>query len=227
MAPDDLPTRLHWPADPLNPAVARERADAPGQGEQPGAAGDTPRRVLGEGNDVTLLAREVAELRHAIEEVAERVELRQVRAAIDELRGEVLALRRVVIEWPELEQLATDIRAVRSLTVELYEKAAAGTAGLDPAAVERLAASLDSAGASGRPPLGSLGPVVQEIAAMREEVGTVQEGLDSLHEELVSIRRRIALRGQRSEGPDDDAQLTRVVEAVLARVQAREPGRRR
>jgi hypothetical protein len=204
MADDDLPTRLHWPADPLD--VAGDRADSGGAPGDPAAtrAGRTgePRWVLGEQNDVALLRQEVADLRHAVDDLADRVQLRQLRASLDELRGEVISLRRVVVEWPELDQLTTEVAALRSQLIDQQEE----TPTVSMADVLSEVRTALVAASSARTPVGALAPIVEELGALRGEVA--------------ALRRRISLRGE-GTGSVDDGQLERVVESVVERVTAR------
>jgi hypothetical protein len=221
MADDDLPTRLHWPADPLDGGLGG-RGDAPatppappGGPAAPAAPGaperatrDEPARS-GDRDDIAALRAEIAELRHAFDDLADRVQLRQVRAAIDELRTEVLALRRVVVEWPELDQLTTEVGSLRSHLLDLQQRPPAAPA--DPAVVEAIAelrATIDGLGPA-RTQVTALGPIVEELGELREE--------------FVALRRRISLRGQPTDATLDEAQLDRIVESVVERVLAGAP----
>ena len=204
MADDDLPTRLHWPADPLD--VAGDRADSGGAPGDPAATpagrAGAPRWVLGEQNDVALLRQEVADLRHAIDDLADRVQLRQLRASLDELRGEVISLRRVVVEWPELDQLTTEVAALRSQLIDQQEE----TPTVSMADVLSEVRTALAGASAARTPVGALAPIVEELGALRGEVA--------------ALRRRISLRGE-GAGSVDDGQLERVVESVVERVTAR------
>jgi hypothetical protein len=63
--------------------------------------------------DLTAVRSEVAGLRQAVDAIGDRVQVRQLRATIDELHADVIGLRRAVLEWPELDQLSQDVTAVR------------------------------------------------------------------------------------------------------------------
>ncbi|CAN5528783.1 hypothetical protein BH20ACT2_BH20ACT2_15410 [soil metagenome] len=114
-------------------------------------------RLAGMGEDLelalTAMRSEVAELRHAVDDVASRVEMRQMKAATEELRGDVNGLRRAVLEWPELEQVSSDVAGLRADVAVLLEHQ-------DDTAGDRTAAALE--------------PLVEELAAVRSEVATVR-----------------------------------------------------
>ena len=101
--------------------------------------------------DLTSVRSELATLRQAVDDVGDRVQLRQLRATIDELRGDVSGLRRAVIEWPELEQVSSDIAGLRSDMSAVLEAARSSAPG------ESLS-------------LAALAPLVEEIAELRGEV---------------------------------------------------------
>jgi DNA-binding FrmR family transcriptional regulator len=63
--------------------------------------------------DLTSVRSELASLRQAVDAVADRVQMRHLRTTLEEVHGDVVGLRRAVLEWPELEQVAEDIAAVR------------------------------------------------------------------------------------------------------------------
>lgn len=218
MADDDLPTRLHWPADPLDAALTERPA---GAGAAPSAPVDgaadvqgAPRWVLGERNDVTLLRQEVADLRHALDDLADRVQLRQLKASLEELRAEFISLRRVVVEWPELDQLTSEVAAIHSSVLDLQERKVPDDSAV-LAVLGEVQAGIEALG-SARTPVAALAPIVEELGAARDE-------LASLREEVVSLRRRITLRGQVAEPTLDEEQLERLVESVVARVVANMP----
>jgi hypothetical protein len=218
MADDDLPTRLQWPADPLDPSIDAPGASSAAAGAEPGAAGargNEPRWVLGERNDVALLGKEVSDLRHAVDDLADRVQLRQVKAALDELRGEVIALRRMVVEWPELDHLTSEVGALRSHLIDLQANPEPTTDPMVLGALLDVRASIDALGTV-RTPVAALGPIVEELGTVRQELG-------ALRDEVVSLRRRVALRGQSGDVSIDDDQLDRIVESVVARVNASAP----
>jgi hypothetical protein len=88
------------------------------------------------------LRAELVALREAVHALGEQLQLRQLRAAVDELRGDVTGLRRAVLEWPELEQVSSDIVGLRSDMSSLVE----------------------SSGAT------ALAPLVEEVALLRAEM---------------------------------------------------------
>jgi hypothetical protein len=157
--------------------------------------------------DLASVRSELQSLRQAVEDVGDRVQLRQLRATLDELRSDVVGLRRAVLEWPELEQVSADIAAVRGDLSFLFESTADGTA---PAAPSELLGELQHVVANlsdevtrlatDQPQMGALAPLMEEVAGLRGE--------------LTQIRRRMVLRAT----PIDDEQLERIVEAVAARV---------
>ena len=206
MADDDLPTRLHWPVDPLDKdGVARTSDASPARSAS--GADDAPQLVLGERNDVARLRQEVADLRHAIDQLADRVQLRQLRASLDELRSEMISLRRAVVESPELGQLSAEVTALRSHLIDVQQSPA--PAPTDPLLMDAIADVHATVTALGnvRTPVAALAPIVEELAALRDEVA--------------SLRRRISLRGgQGGEPALDDAQLERLVATVVERVLA-------
>lgn len=138
--------------------------------------------------DLADLRSEVTSLREAVEDVGNRVQLRQLRSAIDELRSDVAGLRRVVLEWPELERVSADITALRADMADI---------------IRRLADSAQLSGPAA--PLGSLAPLVEEIAALRGDLPSLEpvaDELAGLRGEVAALRRRIALRvGEGSDTP--------------------------
>jgi hypothetical protein len=117
--------------------------------------------------DLAEVRSELASLRRSVEDVGDRVQLRQLRTSLDELRSDVAGLRRAVLEW-------------------------------------------SGPGGAGEPP----------------EPGATAEQLTLLREEVIALRRRIALRG-RTEAPsalsDDDVE--RIAAALAERLAP--PSRRR
>src|SRR5690606_31238835 len=63
--------------------------------------------------DLASVRAEIQGLRQAVDEASDRAPLRQLKTGLDELRQDVLALRRAVLEWPALEQVANDVAAIR------------------------------------------------------------------------------------------------------------------
>ena len=187
--------------------------------------------------DLAAVRSELASLRTAVEDVADRVQLRQMRSSIDELRSDVAGLRRAVLEWPELERVSTDLSALRAATSELQEQVARLPVGLpaaDPAGVpEELAAqleALDRAVAAIPAP-----PAPTEIAAVvRAELearpapevprpdlaalAPLVEELGELRSEMEALRRRIALRASTEGSSLGSRDVEAIAQAVAARM---------
>jgi hypothetical protein len=199
MADDDLSLRLHWPTDPLEDRTDERAPEAaPRTGSAAGdAAREAPEAAADAGGELALVRQEMADLRHALDDLADRVQLRQVRASMEELRSEMVSLRRVVLEGPDLEQLTTEVGALRSQLVDL------------------VASSPSSPRAAGEVTADAVAPLAEELAALRAE--------------MVSLRRRIALRGQGGDAGTDDERLERIVGSVIRRLSedAATPARRR
>ncbi len=106
--------------------------------------------------DLSAVRSELASLRQAVDDVGDRVQLRQLRATLDELRSDVTGLRRAVIEWPELEQVSSDIAGLRSDMTEVVQAIGGG--------------SRDAT----TPSLAALGPLVEELAELRGEVTSLR-----------------------------------------------------
>jgi hypothetical protein len=144
MADDDLSTRLHWPADPLD--AGQRTASAPtGTPERPPPA-DPPRPAPGSKSEVGILRDEVAALRRAIEELSDRVRLEPLTSQVEALRLQLVELR-------------DDLPAA--------DAAPAGPAVV--AALEELRTSIQGI-STVRAPAGSLAPIVEELGALRQEV---------------------------------------------------------
>jgi hypothetical protein len=153
--------------------------------------------------DLASVRSEMSNLRQAIGDVAERVQLRQLRqlrGTVDQLRDDITALRRVVLEWPELEQVSADITEINAALADLRTQRSprgrggkAGPVDADVVAVvselrdevaslgEQIA-NLNGAGGGGdaRVSVAALAPLIDEIGGLREEVA--------------SLKRRISLR---------------------------------
>jgi hypothetical protein len=117
--------------------------------------------------DLAEVRSELASLRRSVEDVGDRVQLRQLRTSLDELRADVAGLRRAVLESPEP---------------------------------------------------GPGGPGAPGTAAAQ---GAAAEQLALLREEVVSLRRRIALRGRAEPAepaPLTDDDVDRIAAAVAARL---------
>jgi hypothetical protein len=141
---------------------------------------------------------EISALRQAVEDVGDRVEMRQLRAAIDELRSDVVGLRRAVLEWPELERVSADITALRADMTELLAQRPSAAPATGPAPKLQLQ---------------QLAPLMEEISAIRGALGSrpaggsrdggasdeVLEELAGLRTEMKALRRRITLRAPADE----------------------------
>jgi hypothetical protein len=117
------------------------------------------------------------------------VQLREMRASIDDLRSDVAALRRAVLEWPELERMANDVSALRAASNDVLEILARVPASPSPATP---AASVD--------------------------VDALQEELADLRTEMVALRRRISLRAEGTTlGPEELSAIAEAVTERLLR----------
>jgi hypothetical protein len=157
--------------------------------------------------DLASVRSELQSLRQAVEDVGDRVQLRQLRATLDELRSDVVGLRRAVLEWPELEQVSADIAAVRGDLSFLFEST---TDGSPAAAPSDLLAELQNV-------VGNLSDEVTRLSTDQPQIGALApllEEVTSVRSELTQIRRRMVLRAT----PIDEEQLERIVDAVAARV---------
>jgi hypothetical protein len=158
--------------------------------------------------DLGALRTEVATLREAVDAMGDRVQVRQLRATLDELHAEVVGLRRAVLEWPELEQLSQEVSAVRGDLAFLFDSAGEGGAQAPSELLGELQAVVGRlAGESARlaeasPATPDDGPLLEEVAALRAE--------------LAEVRRRVA-----RPAPLDGEQLEWLVGAVADRVAAR------
>jgi hypothetical protein len=167
--------------------------------------------------DLSALRAEMTALREAVDAMGDRVQVRQLRATLDELQAEVVGLRRAVLEWPELEQLSQDVTAVRGDLAFLFDTAGEGGAGQAPsellgelqAVVARLAGESSRLAEVTPGAATDDGPLLEEVAALRAE--------------LAEVRRRVA-----RPAPLDGDQLEWLVGAVADRVAAnlRDRGRR-
>jgi len=156
-------------------------------------------------SDLAEIRSEMATLRQAVDDVGDRVQLRQLRSSIDELRGDVSGLRRSVLEWPELERVSSDVAALRADVTNLL-------AGRTPA---RAAGPADPAAVA------SLHEVVDDLRAAVDSLSTVEsmaDALTELREEVASLRRRITLRGKGGGSATlTDDQLDRLADALIER----------
>ena len=128
-------------------------------------------RVVHEDVDAGLaeVRSDVAALRQTVDDLGDRMQLRQLKASVDELRSDVAGLRRAVLEWPELERVSGDITSLRADMSEITAQLT--TLGERPSP----------------PPLASLAPLVEELAALRAELSAAQTS-DAVVEELAALR---------------------------------------
>lgn len=105
---------------------------------------------------------ELATLRQAVDDVADRVQLRQLRGAIDELRGDVAGLRRAVLEWPELGQVSNDIAGLRADMSDLLARPEPAPAPPPP------------------DPSADLAAVAAQLGALRDDVAQLRSGFDAV-----------------------------------------------
>lgn len=184
--------------------------------------------------DLAALRSEVAGLRHAVDDVGDRVQLRQLRASVEELRSDVTSLRRVVLEWPELERVSDDVSSLRADVAALVEQGAEReVADVDPAGATALADITDRLEELRMlvtaPEAPAVAPVVELPAELRAELAELRAAVDALRRpdappvaalaplltevvelrnEVVALRRRISLRVGSDPTPVlDDAQL--------------------
>jgi hypothetical protein len=144
--------------------------------------------------DLAQVRSELSSLQTAVEDVADRVQLRQMRSSIDDLRSDVANLRRAVLEWPELERMAGDVSALRSANAEVLE------------AVKRpavAAAPKKGSAADARPEPVDLTGIEDALAEMRAEV--------------VALRRRVTLRVGEG-GKLSPEELDAIAEVVTAKL---------
>ena len=159
--------------------------------------------------DLAAVRSELGSLRQAVEDVGDRVQMRQLRAAIDELRGDVSTLRRAVLEWPELEQVAADVAAMRSDLSFLFETSDGSGPGQAPSELltelQAVVAKLsDEASARGE------GAEATGGASLADELAAVRT-------ELTAIRKRVGVQQQGGGGLDEE-QIEQIVSAVADRV---------
>ena len=157
-------------------------------------------------SDLGAVRAEMAALRQAVDEAVDRVQMRQLRATLDDVRADLTGLRRAVLEWPELEQVTADISAMRGDLTFLFESLGADGAGQAPSALlselQSVVADLAEAsgGGGGALQLSTLAPLLEEVTSLRSE--------------MTEIRRRLTL----GTAPIDDEQLEWIVSSVADRV---------
>lgn len=161
--------------------------------------------------DLTGVRSELASLRQVIDELGDRSQLREVLGSVEELRTELAALRRAVLEWPELEQVSNDIAAVRGDIAFLFE-ADEGTSVAPPSELLRdLRSTIDLLSAT-------VGTFSDEISRMGQEMPQV-DALKAVLEEVASVRSELTeVRRRMRSGPLDAEQLDQIAAAVAERV---------
>ncbi|MGK2947040.1 MAG: hypothetical protein ACSLFP_00570 [Acidimicrobiales bacterium] len=159
------------------------------------------------GADLAEVRTELTALRQTVEDLGERVQLRQLRSAVDELRSDVTGLRRVVLEWPELERVSSDIAALRADMTDVVGK-------LD---------DFGTAAPGATPRLGTLAPLMEEITALREEMPSLDAVLDELAEVKAAVARRPSRTadGMSREVVEELAALRTEVAALRRRISLR------
>ncbi len=78
--------------------------------------------------DLTQVRSELASLRHAVEDVADRVQIRQLRSSIEELRDEMTGLHDSVLDGPDLEHLSGELASLRADVADLLDPEPVGPA---------------------------------------------------------------------------------------------------
>ena len=156
--------------------------------------------------DLGAVRLEVASLRQSVDDLSDRTQLRQVQTTVDEIRTELTALRRAVLEWPELEQVSSDIAAVRGDLAYIFESGEGGASGPPSHVLDELQRATGTL-SDEITRLGSELPQISALSAVLDEVSSVRN-------ELTQVRRRMVLRS----GPLDEDQLEQIVAAVAARV---------
>jgi hypothetical protein len=155
--------------------------------------------------DLTALRAEVSAVRQALDGAEQSTQVRQLQVSLEEARAEVAALRRAVLEWPELERVSDEVSSMRgelSLLLEGAEEAD------HPASL-----------------VGELRDVLDQVA---EQLGARRSSTDAggadplawLVDEVASVRSDLAAAARRAAAPVrlDPEQLEQLVEAVSARV---------
>ena len=140
--------------------------------------------------DLAEMRSELVTLRQAVEDVGDRVQLRQLRSTVDDLRSDVAGLRRAVLEWPELERVSSDLAALRSDVGELLGRMIASEP--DEGSSSQLDGILSTL--RERPSLPTLAPVLEELAALRTEMSEVRSlsTPDVFAEELAGVRQGLS-----------------------------------
>ena len=142
-------------------------------------------RVLGElrtnsertGTELGTLRSELTVARESDRRPQREASSRQVREAVDELRGDVSGLRRAVLEWPDLEQLRRQALVLRADVTALLE----GPVGSGDVAEIRFEAVLQELGSLREQLLGVFEPDAEEDDKFASFVEDLQ---------VVRVRRR-------------------------------------
>lgn len=165
--------------------------------------------------DLAEIRSEVSTLRQAVDDLGERVQLRALRSAVDELRSDVVGMRRALLEWPELERVSGDITSLRAdmtevvssisglLETDALANADDDTRGRAAALIAPLTAGL----AQVREDVGALDRSVRKLSSDRERgAETLAAALAPVLEELAHLRTEVA--ASRADAGDVGPQLS-------------------
>lgn len=158
-------------------------------------------RALREDTDADLAAvrSEVAALRRAVEDVADRVQLRKLWSELDEVRTELAGLRSAVQEWPELQRLEEKVDLLLRRTGERPPEGDVMRGASVSAEVSALAERWQE----------DLPALRDTLAAQREALAAQAEAVEALRSEGVRLS-----EGQRAE---DLQRIAEVVRSSAAR----------
>lgn len=177
--------------------------------------------------DLAELRSEVTTLRQAVDDLGDRVQLRSLRAAVDELRSDVVGMRRVLLEWPELERVSGDITSLRA---DMTDVVASISSLVEDEVLTR------DGGEGGERATTLIGPLAEEISQLRDDVAelnrtvtdmatqrdrassTLAAALAPVLEELAEIRTEVA--ALREAAPAEAPQAGGDSEAVAAELAA-------
>jgi hypothetical protein len=138
---------------------------------------------------------------------------------VDELREDLRGLRVAVLDWPDLAGLRTAVAELRTAVAELQSDFLEGS-GLT--ALQAQVAELRDLLIEG--PVQELGAQLADVRTQLErgarapELRPVLEELGAIRADLVSLRRRIALRAQADPARSFDDEVEAIAAAVLLRL---------